>query len=293
MSASIDFDQPQIKREFALWLAITVILVAGIAFCWDPTPLAQGLAAIFIGCALVHAALSYGVGMAPIFFAVCVVVTFAVENVGAATGFPFGHYHFVVGGDLPHIGRIPIIVGPLWFGGGYFSFVVASTLLDGAHQQPDRSASTVAVPLIAAFVLTQWDLVIDAPNATIAGAWIWHDGGAVYGVPLSNYLGWLATSWLFFQIFALILRERTRRSGSASRSSPKLQLVAILLPERGPHPRRPVHDRTKRRGRRRCRQGLAHSGHPRGDRRNFRADYAVHRTARSSPPLGVPSNAPQ
>jgi hypothetical protein len=39
---------------------------------------------------------------------------------------------------LPSVGRIPIIVGPLWFGAGYFSWVVASILLDGADRQLER-----------------------------------------------------------------------------------------------------------------------------------------------------------
>src|ERR1700749_2522954 len=46
-------------------------------------------------------------------------------NLGSITGFPFGHYHFVVGADLVHVGIIPIIVGPLWFGMGYFAWIVA------------------------------------------------------------------------------------------------------------------------------------------------------------------------
>lgn len=35
---------------------------------------------------------------------------------------------------------------------------------------------------------------------------MWHNGGADFGVPLSNYLGWFFTSWLFFSGFALHLR---------------------------------------------------------------------------------------
>jgi uncharacterized membrane protein len=228
-SESAELGQSEVKRQCALWLVIAGILLAGIGFCWNPTPLAQGLAAIFIACALLHAAWAYGVGTALIFFVVCIAVTFGVENLGAATGFPFGHYHFVVGDDLPHVGRIPIIVGPLWFGGGYFSFVVASTLLDGADRPLDRPAAAFALPLVAAFVMTQWDLVIDAPNATIAKAWVWHDGGAMFGVPLSNYLGWLLTSWLFFQSFALILQRRQRNGGYAPFPSRRLRLIAILF----------------------------------------------------------------
>jgi putative membrane protein len=46
-----------------------------------------------------------------------------MENIGASKGFPFGSYHFEVDAGLPS--------EPLWFGAGYFSWVVASILLDG------------------------------------------------------------------------------------------------------------------------------------------------------------------
>jgi hypothetical protein len=104
-----------------------------------------------------------------------------MENIGAATGFPFGQYHFEVDAGLPHVGCIPVIVGPLWFGAGYFSWVVASILLDGADRRLDRPFNVIALPVVAAFVMTQWDLVMDPPESTIAKVWIWHEGGAVIG----------------------------------------------------------------------------------------------------------------
>ena len=99
-------------REAVLWFAVACILAAAIGFSWNPTPFAQALAAIFIACALVHAGFFYGFRSAPILFVICVAITFVMENIGAATGFPFGHYHFEVDAGLPHIGSIPIIVGP-------------------------------------------------------------------------------------------------------------------------------------------------------------------------------------
>ena len=42
-------------RQIWMWLAIACILLAGIAFGWNRTPLAQLLAAGFIACALLHA----------------------------------------------------------------------------------------------------------------------------------------------------------------------------------------------------------------------------------------------
>jgi putative membrane protein len=223
---NIAVSQPNTRQETLLWLCIACILATAIAFSWNPTLLAQVLGAVFIACALIHAAVIYGARRALVLFVICNAIAFAMENLGTGTGFPFGSYHFEVGADLPHIGLVPIIVGPLWFGGGYFSWVVASVLLDGADRQLDRRFNVVALPVVAAFVMTQWDLVMDAPNATIARVWIWHDSGGVFGVPLSNYLGWLLTSWLIFQAFALYLR---RSRIASERAGIKLQAVGILF----------------------------------------------------------------
>ncbi len=216
------------RGEIVLWLALAGFLATAIGFSWNPTPFAQVLAAIFIGSALVHAAVLYGASSALVLFCICVAITVVIENIGVATGFPFGNYHFEVAPNLPHAGSIPVIVGPLWFGAGYFSWVVASILLDGAGWRLDRLFNVIALPVVAAFVMTQWDFVMDRSESTIARAWIWHDGGADFGVPLSNYLGWLLTSWLFYQAFALYLRRGSVRRRQRTQPSRKLLLIAIL-----------------------------------------------------------------
>lgn len=215
--------------EAAFWIVLTFYLALVIGLAWNPTPLAQGLAAIGIAAACIHAVLSYGWKDALALLSICVVITFAMENLGVATGLPFGHYHFEVGSNLPHVGAIPIIVGPLWFGMGYFSWVLAGTLLGSAQQGSNRKLELVALPIVAAFVMTQWDVVMDPPELTISKAWIWHDGGAHFGVPLSNYLGWLLTSWLFYQAFALYLSRWRQVSAWTTEQARALRLVAILL----------------------------------------------------------------
>lgn len=107
--------------------------------------------------------------------------------------------------------------------------MIATILLDGADRSLERRFNLVALPIVAAFVMTQWDFVMDAPNATIAKVWIWHDGGAVFGVPLSNYLGWFLTSWLFFTGFALYLRRQGEMGAVAASPSLKLRAIAILF----------------------------------------------------------------
>jgi hypothetical protein len=58
-------------------------------------------------------------------------MTGIAENLGVATGFPFGAYEFLVAPDLPHVGAIPVIVGPLYFGD-------AEILDREGHREADR-----------------------------------------------------------------------------------------------------------------------------------------------------------
>ena len=217
---------PPVKLAVGILLVVYLALVIG--FAWNPNPLAQVLAAIGILAALIHAVVFYGWRDGFALFAICIAITFAMENLGSLTGFPFGHYHFEVGANLPHVGVIPVIVGPLWFGMGYFSWHVAAVLL-GVPARPRGRLERFALPLVAAFVMTQWDVVMEPAESTIAKAWIWHDGGAHFGVPLSNYAGWLLTSWLFFQAFAIYLGRRPGLPGPAQTRSLRLIAIAFYL----------------------------------------------------------------
>src|SRR3984893_12085802 len=131
---------PRLEVLGSIALAIYLVLVVG--FAWNPTPFAQGLAALGIAIACTHAALFYVWKDALVLLAICLVITFTMENIGVATGFPFGHYHFEVGSNLIHVGAIPIIVGPLWFGMGYFAWIVAGPVLGC---QARRSAGKITL----------------------------------------------------------------------------------------------------------------------------------------------------
>jgi uncharacterized membrane protein len=51
--------------------------------------------------------------------------------------------------------------------------------------------------------MVSWDLTLDPVASTIGESWIWHNGGAYFGVPGSNFLGWYLTVFVFFQLFAV------------------------------------------------------------------------------------------
>ncbi len=215
-------------RPFLFWGPAGLYLLAVILVTGWPTPVAQLVGALGILLAVALAARIYGLTGAALMLAACLAITFTVENLGVATGFPFGRYHFNVDRDLPYIGAIPLIVGPLYFGIGIYAWIVAGILLDDADL--DRRWTVVALPIAAAFVTVQWDLVVDPASSTRYGAWSWHQGGGYFGVPLSNFLGWYLTVWLVFQSYAAMIRRwpplfQPRRRSDIERC----RLLAVLV----------------------------------------------------------------
>jgi uncharacterized membrane protein len=164
--------------------------------------------------AAIHGVRRYGWRRFLTFFVVTFVVSNAFENLSIVTGFPFGDYHYT--GD-PKLFHVPIFIGPIYFGLGYLSWLTAATVLDRADERLDRRVRTgkvnlVALPVLAAAVMTMFDVASDSQASTVLETWIWHDGGGVFGVPYTNYLGWWLVTYIFFQIFALILAAPQTRA---------------------------------------------------------------------------------
>jgi uncharacterized membrane protein len=161
--------------------------------------------------AFLHGAMRYGLRGILTFFALCVAIGGLIENFGALTGFPFGHYYFtdVMG---PKIFVVPIFLGLAYVGMGYLSWTLASVILGGLPN-PLTGSRVVTLPLLAALVMVAWDLCMDPIWATVVRAWIWQRGGAYFGVPLSNFFGWYLTVYIIYQLFALYLRKRVINLG--------------------------------------------------------------------------------
>jgi len=182
--------------------------------------------------AAVHGTRRYGWPRYLTFFAVTFVVSNAYENLSIMTGFPFGHYHYTGG---PKLFYVPVMVGLLYCGLGYISWMTTSTLLDRADERlnwRERTGrvNTVALPAIAASVMTMFDVATDAQASTIGHTWIWENGGGVFGVPYTNYLGWWLVTYTFFQIFALLLsRAQTQAANPGAAVTPGSLLQPVLL----------------------------------------------------------------
>lgn len=156
--------------------------------------------------ALIAGTRHYGFRTMLVFVGLCAVVGNVIENIGVVTGFPFGHYYFV---ELmgPKFFHVPILLGLAYIGMAYVSFTLACGLV-GNMQTLSGRAHIIAVSLLAGCIMTAWDLAQDPVWATVLHGWVWRDGGPWFGVPVSNYFGWLGTVFLICLCFALYLRQK-------------------------------------------------------------------------------------
>jgi putative membrane protein len=172
--------------------------------------------------AAIHGARIYRPRGIFVFIGLCLGIATFFESVSLRTGFPFGHDRFT---DLmgPKISGLPVLLALAWVGMGYLSWVVSLALL-GDENKPLSGRRIVLMPLMASLVMTSWDLSMEAVWADVDHGWVWRDGGSYYGVPISNFLGWSLTVYVFYQLFAFYLRGREPVPARASH-----WLLAILF----------------------------------------------------------------
>lgn len=113
-----------------------------------------------------------------------------VEAFAVITGIPYGT--FVYSNDLGFklFGLVPISV----------SFAYLPILLGAVAIAGHKSKDIVTRSVFGGIISVAIDLVID-PATVAGGLWMYENGGTFFGVPLSNYIGWLLTGTVYSYIF--------------------------------------------------------------------------------------------
>jgi putative membrane protein len=120
---------------------------------------------------------------AALFVGAAALFAYAIEIVGVTTGWPYGAFEYGVALG-PMAGGVPLAL-PLF----YLPLVANAVLLVLLVLGPAADRRAVRLPATLLVVLAV-DLVLD-PAAVALGFWAYDSGGAFYGVPVSNYAGWL------------------------------------------------------------------------------------------------------
>jgi uncharacterized membrane protein len=216
-----------LARNF-LWVLVALFAVGTVAGVFSSNLMLTVLnLAIMVAFVLLHGALRYRAKGIAAFAVICLVVSNLFENLGVATGFPFGPY-FYTDALGPKLFYVPLLIGPAYLGVGYLAWVLATILVGDVKRGAD-ALSIFATPFIAAFIMVMWDLALDPGASTVEKLWIWEQGGGFFGVPLSNYLGWFLTVYLFMQSFALYLRARGPAAETEQPKSYFIQAIAMYV----------------------------------------------------------------
>jgi len=119
-------------------------------------------------------------------------LAWAAEASSTRTGIPFGLYHYTgtTRGQELYIADVPLMDSLSFTFLTYSAFCLARATL--ARTAPSRALT----PLLAGILMMALDVVID-PLAVLGDRWFlgrifyYPSGGAYFGVPLSNFVGWV------------------------------------------------------------------------------------------------------
>ena len=180
---------------------------------------------------LCHAAYTLGGRRALIFFAISAVISWLLEEIGVATGAIYGAYHYtdVLG---PKLGYVPLLIPIAWFMMIYPSHVIANLIGTGKPAGAGGGVGRIAwLSALGAMTMAAWDLLIDpGMSSPPEQAFVWERGGAYFGVPLQNFLGWLLTAFFIYLVYRLVERQiGVKPMALGQKSVAALPLVAYSI----------------------------------------------------------------
>jgi len=146
----------------------------------------------------------YGFKNTVIFFLITWIVSLFFEAFSIQTGFPLS-YHYNLASPIV-LFQVPLIVIFAYFGMGYVCWTL-SHVLTGQYSNKLEGRWIFIVPFIAALIMVMWDLIMDPIASTVLSQWVWHNPGAYFGVPITNFFTWFVTVFIFYQLFALYLAK--------------------------------------------------------------------------------------
>ncbi len=212
-------------------IAHAVLLVAsGVAFAtflappspaWLNTPANQHVASLMFRfggqttvvlgalAALLHAWSRLGAKKTSLIFVLAFSISLTAELAGTTTGYPFGPYGYTT--QLGYLigGRVPFNIPTSWFFMLYAALAITARML----RVDDSASAKWRWAAVAAFVLTAWDVSMD-PAMVSTTHWLWHLphspqpalvervflSDLFYGMPLTNWLGWLVTGFVIARV---------------------------------------------------------------------------------------------
>jgi putative membrane protein len=191
-------------------LAITVASVAMFASCWASA---------------IHL---LGSRAALRFVAIALCLGWFAEQMGASRGWFFGSYHYtdVLGVRLADV---PVVIPLMWFSLTYTGYVIANLIVWQTPARQNLGVGQAAyMSLIAALVVTAFDLGADPYLIRVVGAWTMEKTtGYWFGETLQGFAGWVLVSFCIVSAFRLATRRMALAPTNGYRRRDALTPLAI------------------------------------------------------------------
>ncbi len=179
-----------------------------------------------------------------IFTVVGYLIAFTSEKLSITTGFPYGWYYYIDDTSYQElwVWGVPFFDSLSYVFLTYCSYTTALFILsplatEGADLitlETRAIRHSWAALVLGAFLQTFLDIIID-PVALQGNRWFlgqiygYYEEGLHFGVPISNYLGWLLVSFLLVAAFQQIDRRRDVKSIYGISAMPLRSLVGPIL----------------------------------------------------------------
>lgn len=220
----------KIDSSYTLPIVISFALLVVAAAIMALTGVPQGIMMLITALLVdvfffTHACMVIGRPAAIKMFLIGIIGAFLFEEF---IGLQSGLYYFT---DLmgPKIDRAPLSIGLSWMAVFYMGWFMANLVCDGAPSPRFNSIPRVIVKsLVAAFIVSATDLVAD-PVSVEGGLWVWPDGGPFFGVPYSNYIGWIFVGTIILSIIGFVNKSNCDESIDYALAGARILSIAPLL----------------------------------------------------------------
>jgi len=177
---------------------------------------------------LVSASRDLGTGRALIWLVWGYSVAFLAEYASTRVGFPFGMYHYTEStrGTELYLANVPFFDSVSFPFLAYAAFCLARRTLG--------AVPGAAVVWLSGSLMMLLDVVID-PLAVRGDQWVlgrifyYPSGGVYFGVPLSNFAGWLLVGWVIVGGYVLATRATSGGSQVVEHGSPGAGVALYFL----------------------------------------------------------------
>jgi uncharacterized membrane protein len=211
------------------WILLLLCLVASLYPFSNHSPLlTYAVSNMAVVLCLIHCSIWAGWQSTLKIFFLSWLTGYFTEVLGVNFQFLYGLYHYQEGLSGPLVLGVPPMAMLIYFSLGYASFIMGRAVVGGLSNRVS-GVRWIGVAIFAALAMTTHDFSNDPFQSTVRGLWVWPNGGAYFGVPLQNFVGWfLLTGFISIMVGVIANSDAAMENISKPKSS-HFFLPPILL----------------------------------------------------------------